>query len=355
MVSGVPRLMNSLNWCSACNALAVLFASVSLSCQSAAVGERSAHEGSSRSPQDEEFLARANAELTQDEFAYHPEREAGDGQVPKGQPNSTDAGVGPAERRGSHTSTAPAPRVSPDERVPPPASEPDARAKFYRFMPNGTCGTALPNPSGLLNSDDRDGSCRVCEHEPQRIPRCPAGKPAIALTHDKLQLNQGRTVSFRGQFGYLNVMCTARAGPCHCSNTCGARLMLFAPGTLRPPMSEEEAKRIRNLSYAEAEPIYEAERQRIAAAPSMHVGLASLSDDSVRERPPNTWPYVDPGGSLHCGGDEGSLCCPFRFERFEQWSDVIMTGVASLESEYPEEGWPDVYRFRMTSVCQESS
>lgn len=199
------------------------------------------------------------------------------------------------------------------------------------------CGPARPNPFGVLNSEARDGSCQVCEHEPESIPRCPKGKPAIALTHENLKQHEGKVVSFRGEFGYASKMCTLRGGPCHCSNTCGALLQLFASGTLRRAAAEEDAERI----------------QRSDPAPSIHVGLASLSEEAVRERRSDEWPYVDRGGSLHCGGDEGSLCCPYAFDCSEQWADVIMTGVLSLEPEYPEEGTPGVYRLRMTSVCRE--
>lgn len=243
--------------------------------------------------------------------------------------------------------------LSPSEVAPtPPASDLTAGPRSYQRQGDGTCGDALPNPHGLNNSPERDGSCKVCEHEPQSIPSCSANKPAMSLTHENLKLHVGRVVSFKGQFGYMNRLCTLMGGPCHCTNVCGARLQLFAPGVLRPPLSTEEAQRIRSLPYEEAAPIYDAEQERITSAAAVDVGLASLSAQDLAQRSPDAWPYVDRGGTLHGGGDEGSLCSPFRFEHYEQWSDVIMTGVLSHESQYPEEGWDKVYRLRMTSVCR---
>jgi hypothetical protein len=178
-----------------------------------------------------------------------------------------------------HDAVAPAPTALDSEPAQRPAPADEPKDPLRSSAEPVDCGPARPDPYGLaLEWTRRDGSCQVCEQAPAALPLCSPGERGAAVTSRALEANRGKRVKLQGTLRLSSVVCTKRGGACTCNNQCAATLRLARPGTEAP-----------------------------------YVTLTSKAEPMV------------------CGGDEGSLCCPFALDATKRSADVVVSG-ALVES-----------------------
>lgn len=165
--------------------------------------------------------------------------------------------------------------------------------------PSSGCGTARPNPWGIVGWSDapsrRDGTCGVCLSAPAAIPPCPEKRMAELFTRRFVTRSLDRDVAIRGHLALATTHCTRVGGPCACNNGCSAAMVL--EGT-------DVTLSLEGSGHDAAPPL--------SAIPREVLGRSM---------------------GVVCRGDEASLCCPLQIDGAEKKIDVIVQGKLH---DYPE-------------------
>jgi hypothetical protein len=184
---------------------------------------------------------------------------------------------------------------------PSPASAAEPKHPLLGSSEPVDCGPPLPNPHGFEHEYlRRDGSCKPCERAPPTLPLCsPSERTAITRSKD-LSPHHGKLVRLEGSLKLQEVICTRRGGRCGCNNRCGAPLLLTRP-----------------------------------VDKSLEIFLSSQ------------------GEYMGCGGDEGSVCCPFELDRSTRSLQVVASGIwlDPLETP-PDEDPPPGARLQVEKLCR---
>jgi hypothetical protein len=166
----------------------------------------------------------------------------------------------------------------------------------------------------------------------------------MQIRETTLREHAGRRVSFEGTISFYGYVCTRRGGPCACNNRCGAQLELFPPKLLPPLLTDIERDRLAQKSAEEQERFNAARYEQITRLPRlalMHSPDGPLSSAAM----------VGEGDLVHCGGDEGSICCPIQLNRDQLRLNAIVTGtIETYES--AESQAPTAYGIRVESACR---